>query len=160
MRQGVGWNTTLRWNMFIICKGGHSSRPRWVGGGRGGVYMCSPGFLLVLSSRDGRAGFAKSHLMSQIDQSRKTLLKWWGPSCSLCARAILHGGNYALSSRHEWHMCISSCPFLFLCIWHSRYIQVHIEVTSSAPLIKKHFMKTREWWGRVEKKLHAFIFRR
>ena len=50
-----------------------ADRDEWVG--RGGVYMCSPGFLLVLSSRDGRAGFAKSHLMSQIDQSRKTLLK-------------------------------------------------------------------------------------
>ena len=54
-----------------------AGRDEWVG--RGGVYMCSPGFLLVLSSRDGRTdgrtGFAKSHLMRQIDQSRKTLLK-------------------------------------------------------------------------------------
>jgi len=117
-----------------------ADRDEWVG--RGGVYMCSPGFLLVLSSRDGRAGFAKSHLMSQIDQSRKTLLKWWGPSCSFCARAILHGRNHSLSSRHEWHMCTSLRPFLSLRIWHSRYIQVNKELTSSAPLIKTNFMKT------------------
>jgi len=143
--------------MFIICKGVTvTGRVEWGGGREGGVYMCSPGFLLVLSSRDGRVGFAKSHLMSQIDQSRKTLLKWWGPSCSLCARAILHGRNHALSSRHKWHMCTSSCPFLSLRTWHSRYIQVNKKVTSYAPLIKKYFVKTH-WWEGGERAPRVYI---
>ena len=39
-------------------------------------------------------------------------------------------------------MCTSLRPFLSLRIWHSRYIQVNKELTSSAPLIKTNFMKT------------------
>lgn len=107
--------------MFIICSKGDTVAGR-DGSGGGGVYMCSPDFYQCFPAE---AGFAKSHLMSQIDQSRKTLLKWWGPSCSLCTMAILYGANCAPSSRHKWHMSSSSkllSAFLPLCSWFWRQL--------------------------------------